>query len=203
MGKIATTVMVVLMLALGGWIWLSRHDAGIRRLAALDREVAVLDSVHRVQRVAAKTSDTVYLTDTMRLTRTVTRIRTRLDSALRTTTDTVRLAVNEALDSVQRACQTVIASCERRVAIRDSLIETMRRRGELLRQRPNVRDRRWSLFTEGLYDVVGAQVVARAGSELRLFGPVSATGVVEADPTRDRLRDDRVRVRAGLRFTFR
>jgi hypothetical protein len=62
--------------------------------------------------------DTVYRTDTVQLTR----VRTRTDSLLLTDTVYTRDTVQVIVERERQACDAVIATCEQRVAQRDSII---------------------------------------------------------------------------------
>lgn len=71
-----------------------------------------------------KMTDTVYSTDTIRFSRW----RTRWDTARITDTvmrDSVVYVNRDIADSTISACRAVVASCERRVAARDSLITAL------------------------------------------------------------------------------
>lgn len=76
--------------------------------------------------------DTVYRTDTL----TLTKVRRHTDSLLITDTlihvDTVRLLVA----AERNACNAVIETCERRVAIRDSLIVELKKKPSVLKHLP-------------------------------------------------------------------
>lgn len=149
-----------------------------------DAVIAMLRRDSIAKAAAIRRVDSVFQRDTVRLSRTLTRFRTRVDSLLRTDTLTVRESVIVATaDTTIRACQRAVTSCTERVAARDSMIvllgfqrqtDAARHRAELARANPRLLP-----YVEGHVDPLHASTVtARAGVELRLFGPfrISAAG---------------------------
>ena len=115
----------LLLLVVAAWAML--RDARRDATAATDRERAAVELVAALRERAAVT-DTVYRIDTMRLTQTVTSyVRARETARPRTPTDTApvaRVIVDTLIlraDSAIAACQLTVRTCERRVALRDSL----------------------------------------------------------------------------------
>lgn len=95
--------------------------------------------------------DTVYRHDTVRLTQRVAQWRTltHYDTVtMAVPPDTVRLIVATA-DSTIQQCVRVAQTCEQRVALRDSIISTLRA------QRPILEDRRGSLKAKAVWGVLG------------------------------------------------
>jgi hypothetical protein len=125
--------------------------------------------------------DSVFTRDTVRLTKTVTRLHTVVDSLRITDTLTVREAVIVSVaDSVIRVCRETVTSCEARVSARDSLIRLL---GEQRAADQRLAAARLRASNPRLLPYVEAGVdplhhmtwTARGGAELRLFGPVRAT----------------------------
>jgi hypothetical protein len=84
----------------------------LARIAELEAQAAIVD--------------TVYVRDTL----TLTKVRYKTDSILITQTDTVvhRDTVIRWLAAERKACDDVIGTCERRVAVRDSLIKELKKK---------------------------------------------------------------------------
>lgn len=75
--------------------------------------------------------DSVYVRDTVRLTRT----RAVTDTVIRRDTLIHRDTVIRLVEAERQACDAVVLSCERRVASRDSLIANLQRQNKLLGQK--------------------------------------------------------------------
>lgn len=127
------------------------YNEGQREMGAMAERLRVADSTAAALSSRARVIDTVYRTDTVRLTASVASWRAavaRLEDsvavlALRSP-DTVRVPVEVvrevvvAADSAIQACTAVVQTCEQRVAVRDSLLAVERQRSAILaRQRPS------------------------------------------------------------------
>ena len=138
-------------------------------------EQLLRDSVARA--VAIRRVDSVFTRDTVRLARTLTRWRTRVDSIARAETLTVRESVIvAAADTAIRACNVAVASCTRRVSERDSMIVLLGLQRATDRQGYEARIKQLNPrvlpYIEGHIDAANAGTFnARAGIELRLFAP--------------------------------
>ena len=169
---------LVALLVITG-LWLDR-----RRATTLGRAEARIEQLARDNirlAAAARRTDSVFVRDTLRLTRTVTRFRTVVDSLVRTDTLTVREQVIVATaDSALHACADVVASCTARVAARDSVIrllgdqrdaERAYYRAKLAAATPRIRtelDAATNPFDPTTFS-------AAATVSLRLLGPISVT----------------------------
>jgi hypothetical protein len=89
----------------------------VRQAAQHDRDNVVVQRIHTV--------DTVYVRDTVQLTR----VRHRTDTILRTLTDTLihRDTVIQIVERERAACDAVIQTCEERVALRNLRIKELER----------------------------------------------------------------------------
>jgi hypothetical protein len=75
-----------------------------------------------------RVTDTLYRRDTVRLTVTRTIYNSSRDTLLLHLTDTVKVReFVAAADSTIRACTLVVETCEQRVAVRDSIIATLKK----------------------------------------------------------------------------
>jgi len=99
--------------------WFGGHQFAQNR--ALDAERDALNKRNAELEQEAGRVDTVYQTDTLRLTRT----RTVTDSLILTDTVFSRPAVTTIVERERLACDAVIATCEARVAYRDSIIANL------------------------------------------------------------------------------
>lgn len=106
-----------------------------------------------------------------------------------------------------QACNLVQQTCDERHAA-DS-VEKASLRAELVvaRARPTERPPRVTLYGEGLYDLLNAAPVFRAGAELRLLGEIRATAVGDvAVPSAVECRAGRcgvtTRALVGVRYVF-
>jgi hypothetical protein len=171
--------------ALGGF--LARHDANVRKDALAQQHVEKLD--YWIAQLAGRkaVADTVYLG-------TVRTYRETRDAAIAAN------PTNKPLADLAGRCDQVILSCEQRVAIADTLADSMRAEVRTLKAMRKVSLPRLSLYGEGLYDFLNQGPVARAGADFRLFGGVSLTGAIEA-VQKDQKTDTRAMI--GARFTFR
>jgi len=123
--KKSTGLIVVAALAVGG---LFAYGCYQREIGRREATIKARDAAIASLRARATQRDTVYVRtrDTLRL------VRTRTDSILQR--DTLRLTdtlvhVDTLVQIVERerlACDAVISSCEVRVAIRDTLIDSLR-----------------------------------------------------------------------------
>jgi hypothetical protein len=97
----------------GTWLATDRHSAKVARL------LAVNDSL----RIAGRVTDSVYTRDTL----TLTRVRTRTDSVLLATVDTVihMDTVRVLVEAEREACNAAVLTCEARVANRDARIAVL------------------------------------------------------------------------------
>jgi len=113
--------LAVALLALAWW----RHSAereGELREKIHAREVAIAALARQ-----AHTVDTAYVTDTVKLARTVKSYVAVRDTFIQHITDTVLArATILAADSTIHACSVALETCEHRVAVRDSLNADLR-----------------------------------------------------------------------------
>jgi hypothetical protein len=181
-----------------------RRRVGARE-AELRAEIAELrrDSVTQAREIGRV--DSVFTTDTLRLTGTVTRFRTRVDSLLRTDTLTVRESVIvAAADTAIRACQSAVTSCAQRVAARDSMLVLLGMQRAADRRLFEARLRRANPrilpFVDAAVDARDESTVfVRGGLELRLLGPIRVTGAVQYTNLSP---DHRWALPVGVRVTF-
>jgi hypothetical protein len=181
---IVAGVCAVIAFALFLWKREARRDEQTKaQLENLNTAIAALED-----RTAA--ADTVYLG-------TVERLTVRERDVLRPGRELIPRAEVRAL---VRDCRSLERACDLRVALRDSTADSLRRKVALLETRGVRRTPRLTLYGEGLWDL-GAQLpVARAGADLRLFGPFSVTAALDASP---RDRNIETRALAGVRYTFK
>jgi hypothetical protein len=136
----------------GTWLATDRHSAKMARL--MERNAVLEARKHIV--------DTAYSVDTVTLTRT----RTRTDSVLVTRTDTLMRvdSVRVLVEAERQACDRVIATCELRVAVRDSQIAVLDSALTEARKRPRLSRNLYvaSDLSGGIFGGVEARV--------RLFG---------------------------------
>ena len=153
-----------------------------------------------------KRADSVFVRDTITLTRVATRFRTAVDSVVRTDTLTQRESVFVSLaDSTIRACYAVVESCNARVAARDSLITTLGRQRandqKLFKAQLRAQNPRVIPYVEGLVDAQNTKtLVARGGVELRLLDHFRVLTAYELTTMANHT-DGRVLV--GLKLPFR
>lgn len=154
---------------------------------------------------AIRRTDSVHVVDTLRFTRTVTKLQTLRDSVLVHRTDTMLVErFVTASDSVVRACRAVLDSCTARVAARDSLITALGQQRAADRKLFDARLRqatpRITPYLEGLVDPTHVDhLTARAGLEVRVLGPVKL--VAAGELTRIPSHSD-TRALVGVRVTF-
>jgi hypothetical protein len=134
----------------GTWLATDRHSGRLRDLMARNAELAKRSSV----------VDTAYVTDTVRLSK----IRRVVDSVFQGDTlfhvDTVRVLVA----AERNACDAVVATCEVRVAVRDSQIAVL---DSALTEARRVPRLQWNLYAAtDLQRAIYGGVEAR----VRLFG---------------------------------
>jgi hypothetical protein len=113
----------------------------------LSGEVAVLVRQRDALTRASQRVRTEYIRDTITVTRTRTRYETIRDSLITTDTllrtDTAFIAVTQAADTAIRACQSVVSTCTRALAVADSIrLIDQRTIRAMQRARPGV-VRRW------------------------------------------------------------
>jgi hypothetical protein len=150
-------------------------------------------------------TDSLFFRDTVRLRDAVTRFVHRTDSLFVTDTFTVRERIIVATaDTVIRACQATVASCQARVAARDSLIIVLGQQREADQRLAVARLRasrpRLLPFVEAGVDPLHQwSATARAGLEVRTFGPVRLMGALDysAAPS-----TTHTRALLGVRVTF-
>jgi hypothetical protein len=165
-----------------GWLGLGLHDRALEKrlraelgIAKRDSAIATLDSSRIVR-------DTVYLRG-----RTVFR----------------EVAANPASTKPQiiKACTEALNACDRVRATNDTLRDSLNAQIKALRKLKAMKPPRLSLYGSALYDFVNGGALGRAGVDLRLLGPLSVTGEIEAAPQTDY--SFKSRAVAGLRFTFK
>lgn len=147
---------LVAALALGGTKCV--YDHGQRRAGVLSERLRVADSTSKAQTRAVRSIDSAYRTDTAALGAALARYAVARQALSRrlatpgvsdkvvhisdtvTLADTVRVPVEVVrwvvaeADSTIAACRSVVQTCEQRVAVRDSLIGTLRRQHALTRE---------------------------------------------------------------------
>jgi hypothetical protein len=118
------------------------YDRGQQEQGALRERLRVEVAAAKALGRSVQRTDTVYLRDTVRLTRRLTRWDT-VRAGVDTLRDTVRVPVETVrwitatADSTIRECRIVQLSCEARVAVRDSLLDVQRRQLAIMaKQRP-------------------------------------------------------------------
>ena len=192
-----------LLLALVLWQqWRNRKtDEDIGRWKAIAQR---LQSDSASAAAGIRRVDSVYTRDTVTLRSVLKRYVTRKDTILARLTDTVTVRQFVATaDSAVAACRITVASCEQRVAARDSLITVIGRQriadrnlyaAELRRANPRVVP-----YLEGLVDPADSRsLFARAGVEVRAVGRFRIVAAGQYATTGDH----RLRALAGVRVTF-
>jgi hypothetical protein len=130
-------------------------------------------------------TDSLFFRDTVRLRDAVTRFVHRTDSLFVTDTFTVRERIIVATaDTVIRACQATVTSCQARVAARDSLIIVLGQQREADQRLAAARLRasrpRLLPFVEvGADPLHSFSMTARGGAEMRLLGPIKVIGAFQ------------------------
>lgn len=124
LSKVAPWLLLAVALAFGKCTYDGRRRAEGREAVALEQRRVALDSLAKQTRRV----DSVYVRDTVRLWRTVTDIRTLLDTLMQS--DTVVLTRRESVivyraDSAVNACTIAIGTCEERVRVRDLRIDSL------------------------------------------------------------------------------
>jgi hypothetical protein len=124
------------------------YDAGQREQGALRERLRVEVAAAKALGRSVQRTDTVYLRDTVRLTRrltqwdTVTRVVESIPDTVRVPVETVRW-ITATADSTIRECRIVQQTCEQRVAVRDSLLNVQRRQIEILTKQRSGFVKRW------------------------------------------------------------
>jgi hypothetical protein len=144
MTKLIAPALLVLTLGLGK----CGYDHQVAQRAVLQERLKVADSTVRELSIRARNTDTVYLRDTVRLTRRLTQwdtVRAGVDT-LRDTVlvpvETVRW-ITATADSTIRECRIVQQTCEQRVAQRDTLLLLRDRQIRILEAQKPSRVRPW------------------------------------------------------------
>jgi len=114
---------IAVLLAGGFWIL---HNAKQREIGALRERLHVTDSALKVAAARAPRLDSVFVRDTLRLTKRITVTQTLIDTLLHS--DTVTLTKRESVlvfvaDSLVRQCRETVASC---TAVQANLRERLR-----------------------------------------------------------------------------
>lgn len=153
----------------------------------------VADESREAGRVAALASITA---DTVRLRYTVYRDRV-LASGTATPRDSATFG----------SCDAVVSSCKALHAADEAEKASLRTELATARNRPTERPKRLQLYGAGLYDVLNAAPVGRAGSDLRIVGSVLVMGEGEfAIPSAVQCRAGRcgvtTRLLVGVRYVF-
>ena len=180
-----------------------RSSAGDVARAEERVRVAYADSLAKARAVVR--ADSVFVRDTVRLTKVATKYTMLRDSVLVRLTDTVLVRQTIiAADTAIRACREAVNSCAAAKAARDSLIVTLGQQraadANLFRARLRRANPRVTPYLEALVDPNGfTSGVGRAGLEIRVLGPVRLAGALEA--TRIPNHTD-TRALVGLRVTF-
>lgn len=180
-----------------------RSSAGDVARAEERVRVAYTDSLAKARAVVR--ADSVFVKDTVRLTKVATKYTILRDSVLVRLTDTVLVRQTIiAADTAIRACREAIDSCTARVAARDSLITTLGQQRAADRKLFDARLRqatpRITPYLEGLVDPTHVDhLTARAGLEVRVLGPVKL--VAAGELTRIPSHSD-TRALVGVRVTF-
>jgi hypothetical protein len=165
-----------------GWLGLVVHDRALEKRLRDELAIAKRDTVIRIMGDSLRARDTVYLRG-----RTVFR----------------EVAANPASTKadVVMACTEALRRCDVVRATNDSLRDSLTAQVSALRKLKAKKPPRLSLYGSALYDFVNGGALGRAGVDLRLLGPLSVTGEIEAAPQSDY--SFKSRAVAGLRFTFR
>jgi hypothetical protein len=178
-----------------------RHS---EREGELTERLRALATERDTLRTRAARRDTVYQRDTVKLTGTVTRFRTLVDSLVRTDTLTVRESVLvAAADTLIQACRATITTCEQRVADRDRIIANERATrataDALFRVRLAQANPRLLPYVEARVNPLDTRLfVATGGLEARLLGRIRAVGAAEYRTQADHP----LAFLAGIRITF-
>src|SRR5690348_6337919 len=173
-GAIALVVIGALLFVIDYW----RHRGDAEKTAVLNERLRVLAS----ERDSLK--KTAAMHDTIVRTKAVTQYRTLRDSVLVRLTDTVLVKETIArADTVIAKDSTALKGAEQRIAIRDAQIANERRtratadslhRVQLAKANPRIRP-----FISLGVDPFDTNVrIARAGLDVRVYGPISLTGDV-------------------------
>lgn len=143
---------LVAALAMGGTKCV--YDHGQRQAGVWQERARVAEANSKAMARIIRMTDTVYLRDTVRLTRrvqswdTVTQVVAALPDTVRVPVETVRWIVAEA-DSTITACRSVVITCEQRVAQRDSLNALLSQRLTIEQARRPSRFGKWAAFAAG------------------------------------------------------
>jgi hypothetical protein len=165
-----------------GWLGLKIHDRNLLNDASAKATIAKLDTAIARFDSARKVRDTVYLHDR-------TEFRTIVANPASTKAEVVK------------ACNQLILSCDVLRATNDSLVDSLKAQRKTLKSMKERQPPRLSFNASALYDFVNGGALGRAGVDLRLLGPLSVTGEIEAAPQSDY--SFKSRAVAGLRFTFK
>lgn len=173
------TVVVGVMLALWGLQWYRNHG----------------DKTPFQQKADAAHNETAQATTLVAKTDTLW-----LPAQTKYITVRDRNASIPAAHEVAVACDSALAAQDRRIAARDTLTGALRRELNVWQNKPG--PPRLSAFAEGLYDVVHAVPVVRAGATFRIIGPISASAAGQyAAPQIGKANPD-FRATVGLRYDF-
>lgn len=209
MPKVPTVVYAAISIVALVWLYFFLDRRADRKLGEWQGIAKRLQRDSAENANAIKRADSVFVRDTITLTRVATRFRTVVDSLVRTDTalvhDSVFVRVTGLADSTLKACYDALNSCSARVAARDTLIRTLGEQREADRELFNARLRTARPFLTP-YVEAGAVLTesqtyyARAGAEMRVIGAIRLTGALEATKIPNHTT---TAARVGLRVNFR
>lgn len=173
MKRLPLIVAAVLVALLAFAFW--RERANSEQLGKWRDIAKRLQSDSAKAAASVRRTDSVFSRDTVRLRVTETRYKTLRDTIVSRLTDTLRVREFVTLaDSTIGACRAAVSSCERRVAVRDSLIRTLGRQrqadAKVFHAKLALADPRIAPYAEALVDPFDTQtIVGRAGLDLRVM----------------------------------
>lgn len=190
----------VVLLALAFW----RERANSEAIGRWQEIAKRLQADSAATAASIRRTDSVFSRDTLRLRITETRYVRARDTILAHLTDTVRVReFVTAADSTVAACRAVVATCEQRVAARDSLIAVLGRQRQsdrsLFRARLALADPRLSPYAEALVDPLDTQtLVGRAGLEMKVVTRIRLVAGAQYTTTGDH----QLRPLVGVKIRF-
>lgn len=165
---IALAVVIVAVVVAARWFERREEVRDVRvqaRIAQLDSTIARLNRYKArvdTQYIVAKT---IYQHTTDSVIREIAMIPGDSVSKENATT---------AINKTKASCDATLLACEQRVAIRDSLLDSLRSKSRLLANHPIPPPPRWTFYVAGFRDVRTTAYGGRFGSLYQILGPISA-----------------------------
>lgn len=189
MTKYLVMVGAFVILGLGLWGVIARHDSNL--LEEFKRESAVKqnDSTETVLKPVSDSLRTVYINQ--KVPYVVYRDRVIHDHPTDTT-------IVQAFGK----CDQLILTCEQRQRIDSARITNLQSEVKTLKALKKEKPNRVSAFITGGMDFIASQPLVQAGGEVRMFGPLGVTAFIEA-ARRNNQNDIDTRGVVALKFSFR